>query len=109
MSGIDDKLDEICEALDRLVKQLDEPAPKVLTREAAAQQLSISLTTLKGLIRNKQLVTVRIGKREMVPASEIARLAKPREDAVRRHVKRMMRKADVMDEIQAAEELLKKL
>lgn len=51
--------------------------PTLLTLKAAARELSVSETTLKGLVRNGDLQVVRIGARRMVPASEIRRLAIP--------------------------------
>jgi hypothetical protein len=90
------------------VRQIDEPAmPQVLTRERAAQELSISLTTLKQLIKSKQLATVLVGKRQMVPASEVMRLAKPALRKVKQPLRRAMTSA--ADEVSAVRELLKKL
>ncbi len=49
--------------------------PSVLTKEAAAFELSISVKTLSRMIKAGLVSTVPINKREMVPASEIRRLA----------------------------------
>ncbi len=62
--------------------------PTVVTMQRAARELSVSTTTLKLMIRRRELMTVPIGKRQMVPASEIRRLAsidvKPAEKAADR-------------------------
>lgn len=107
---IEDKLDELCSTLDRLVQQLDAPMPKVLTRERAAHELSVSLTTLKQMIRDGQLVTVSIGKRQMVPASEVMRLAKPAPAKKASSAHRPRAAASTaLDEASAVRALLKKL
>jgi len=51
--------------------------PQVLTMKRAAVELSVSLSQLGVLIRSGSLLTVTIGKRRMVPASEVRRLATP--------------------------------
>lgn len=51
--------------------------PMVLTTKRAARELSVSSTTLKLMIKRQLLHTVMIGRRRMVPASEIRRLATP--------------------------------
>lgn len=49
--------------------------PTVLTKQRAAQELSISLSKLKGLIRSGELMVCEVGRTSMVPASEVQRLA----------------------------------
>jgi len=51
--------------------------PMVLTRERAAKELSVSVSTLKKLIREGKVFTVEIGRRRMVPSAEVLRLATP--------------------------------
>jgi excisionase family DNA binding protein len=52
--------------------------PHVLTLQRAAQELSISRSTLYRMLRANELTSVRVHKREMIPSSEIRRLATPR-------------------------------
>jgi excisionase family DNA binding protein len=46
------------------------------TREDAAQQLSISVSTLDRLIGSKQLAARRIGRRLLVPHVELLKLSR---------------------------------
>jgi excisionase family DNA binding protein len=46
------------------------------TRNEAARQLSISVRSVDYLIANKQLATRRIGKRVLIPHSELVRFAR---------------------------------
>jgi excisionase family DNA binding protein len=46
------------------------------TREDAAQQLSISMSTLDRLIGNKQLSARRIGRKVLVPHIELLKLSR---------------------------------
>jgi excisionase family DNA binding protein len=51
--------------------------PRLLyTRKEAARQLSISVRSLDYLIATKQLATRRLGKRVMIPHSELVRFAR---------------------------------
>lgn len=52
--------------------------PQVLTMKRAAEELSVSESTLKGMIRASEVLTVQVGKRRMVPSSEIHRIASPK-------------------------------
>ncbi len=53
--------------------------PRVLTLKEAARQLSVSLSTLKGLLRTGFVRSTTVGERRMIPRSEIERLAVPDE------------------------------
>jgi excisionase family DNA binding protein len=46
-------------------------APKVYTRQAAAQRLTVGITTLEKLLATKQLKCIRIGTRVMVSENAI--------------------------------------
>jgi hypothetical protein len=51
--------------------------PRLLyTRKEAARQLSICVRSLDYLIATKQLATRRLGKRVMIPHSELVRFAR---------------------------------
>lgn len=50
-----------------------------LTMEMAAERLSVSVDTVKRMITRNELSTVTIGKRQMIPASEIIRVSTPQE------------------------------
>lgn len=54
---------------------LQTPLPTLLTLKRAAQELSMSPSTVKRLIQAGKLGTRKLGGRRMVPASEIRRLA----------------------------------
>ncbi len=51
------------------------PMPTLLTLKAAAGQLSIGMTKLRELVNAQVVMTTELGGRQMVPASEIARLS----------------------------------
>lgn len=52
-------------------------APRLLySRREAARMLSVSVRSLDYLIANKQLATRRIGKKVLIPHSELVRYAK---------------------------------
>jgi hypothetical protein len=48
--------------------------PAVLSKKRAAQELSISLSKLKGLIRSGDIMVCEVGDTTMVPSSEIRRI-----------------------------------
>lgn len=82
MSSIDEQLSAIRAELEKIHSRLtgQQGLPTVLAMKEAARELSISLTTLKELVRRREILTVMIGKRRMVPASEIRRMASIHEE-----------------------------
>lgn len=71
--------------LERIVQQLRQEflglrlqLPAVLSKKRAAEELSISVTKLMELVRCGAVLTVKIGKTKMIPASEVRRLATPK-------------------------------
>jgi excisionase family DNA binding protein len=48
----------------------------LLTRQESAAMLSISLRTLDTLLARKDLVTRRVGRRRLIPRSELERFAR---------------------------------
>ncbi len=76
MKSIDEQLGEIRAELEKIHRRAGfQGLPTVLTMEQAAHELSCGLTKLRGLIKRRLLMTVMIGDRRMVPASEIRRLS----------------------------------
>ena len=61
----------------RLAVEGQRSLPSVLTMKRAAEELSISMTQLRALVKSSVVLTVTVGVRRMVPASEIRRLATP--------------------------------
>lgn len=75
---IDEQLALIREEIGRLHKQTGSRGiPTVLTMERAAFEISRSQTSLRQMIKRRELMTVVIGKTRMVPASEIRRISTP--------------------------------
>lgn len=70
----------------RIMAEHAGPLPHVLTMERAAEELSIGLTKLKGLVRSGELLACTVGLRKMIPSSEVRRLATPA--PVKRHQRR---------------------
>lgn len=69
--------EEIGRIAERLVERPGGTLPRVLTKDQAAKQLSISVRKLRGLIRDGLVVTVPIGRRNLIPLSEVERMADP--------------------------------
>src|SRR5882724_4609664 len=63
---------ELRQLTDRL-----KPLPMCLSFTAAALQLSISVATIKRMVRDGRLPTVTLGRRRLVPQTEIEHLARP--------------------------------
>jgi len=54
--------------------QITEPEPDLLTIDRTAQRLSLSAWTIRGYVRAGKLASVKIGRRVLIPTSEIYRL-----------------------------------
>lgn len=75
-SGLAAEMRALMEEVRSLREAVHRDLPTILTREAAAREMSISLTTLKGMIRRGEIATCTVGKRDsMVPSSEVLRVA----------------------------------
>lgn len=75
-------LEELLAEVRGLRERLDATAlPTVLKPERAAQELSISESKLRQLIREGKLFTCLVGKAKMIPRSEIERLSAPARSA----------------------------
>lgn len=85
MSGVDlaavaAELRELRRAVEQVNSRLETlttEAKSVVTLGEAAKRLSIGLTKARQLVADGALLTVEIGKRQMVPVSEIARVSTP--------------------------------
>ena len=80
-------------------------SPAAFTVEAAARQLSVSAKTVRRMMASGQLLPVTLGRRRLIPRSEIERVttpAAPRAPAVRRTAR-----VDPRAERQRLRELLK--
>lgn len=69
------RLDAAVERLTQLTAQ--RPLPKALTLDEAAAQLSVSPRTLARMAKENQLRTVTLGRRVLVPVTELERLLEP--------------------------------
>lgn len=70
---IDEQLSLIREELERIHRKLNTGRPSAFKMADAAKDLGIGLSTLKVLVRKQIILTVRIGRRRLVPQSEISR------------------------------------
>jgi hypothetical protein len=78
--SIEEQLRALSASLGQVIERLGtEPKalPRVLTKERAALELSISITKLNRLIRSGRLLMVQIGERQMIPSTEVERVATP--------------------------------
>lgn len=67
-------LEELRDELRQLREKVESPLPRMLTYERAAQELSVSVTKVKQLVRAGALATCEVGKRKHVPRIEIERI-----------------------------------
>ena len=75
------RMEAAVDALVRLAARPEEPGALTLTQ--AAQRLSISPRTLARMAKAGEVRTVTLGRRVLVPTSELARLLEPAEAPVR--------------------------
>lgn len=66
-------------AVERLTRLAERPIPKALTLDEAAAQLSVSPRTLARMAKQGLLRTTTLGRRVLVPVSELDRLLAPPE------------------------------
>ena len=76
MEHIEESLRRIEAKLEQIARKVDmgSAPPSALTQPQAARLLSIGMTKLKRMVREKQIRRVKIGGRWMVPMSEVVRL-----------------------------------
>lgn len=80
MESAEQLLREVLRALGRLEERASpESLPMVLTPKRAAEELSIGLTTLQEMIARRELLTVKVRGRHMIPTREIIRISTPKE------------------------------
>jgi excisionase family DNA binding protein len=80
-------------------------APAAYTLEAAARQLSVSTKTVRRMMASGQLLPVTLGRRKLIPRSEIERVTTPA--APRAAAARRVARVDSRAERQRLKELLK--
>lgn len=76
LEGIEALLKDMRDRIERLEGRF-RPEATVLSLVAASKQLGVSLSTMKRMVANNEIRTATIGKREMIPISELTRLATP--------------------------------
>lgn len=62
--------------IDRLEERF-KPLPTCLSLVEAAKHLGVSLSTMKRMVASREIQTATIGKRSMVPMSELTRVSTP--------------------------------
>jgi excisionase family DNA binding protein len=72
------------EAVDSLRQVSDEPAPLLLTVEAAAARLGIGRTFAYALVKSGELESVPVGRRRRIPAECITEYVRRLRDSARR-------------------------
>jgi hypothetical protein len=73
-----EKLERIERHLLALYERTSPQLPLVVRRDHAARLLDVSPSTVKGMIRRGEIIPTQVSGRQMVPTSEIIRLATPR-------------------------------
>ena len=76
-------MEEVRGRLARIEERL-QPAPMCMTYPEAAKRLGIGLTLLREMVARHELRTATVGKRRMVPLSEIERVSQPKAPKARR-------------------------
>jgi hypothetical protein len=77
------KVDELLELLRTLNEKFQKDLPVILTTKQACREMSIKPSTLKAMISSGDLATCRVKGRQMVPVSEVYRIAQPGKPARR--------------------------
>lgn len=77
MESVERELRTIRSLVQTLVDRLDAQEQSLFKPSEAAKRLGISVKHLKALVKESALIMVPLGRRMMVPASEIARLSTP--------------------------------
>lgn len=84
------------------------PLPKAMTFDRAARELSISIPTLRRMVRRGEISTVKISRRMMIPASEVERLTTPPEQKSRQpRPRRAQARYSVAEELRKLDAALK--
>lgn len=78
MPSVEGALAEMRAEIARLAGKMSWPGPSTMKKARAAEQLDVSPKTLDAMIRRQEILTVIVGKREMIPASEILRISTPK-------------------------------
>lgn len=78
LEGLLDSLRRIEERLASLEARIHTPLPFAVRYQYAASLMDMSVSKLKGLIRDGTIRTVKIGGRKMVPTRELDRVATPK-------------------------------
>lgn len=102
--------EELLARLEAAVERLEarRPAlPLVLTVKAAAEQLSVSERTMRGLLASGEVASAVVGGRRMVPSTELERIARaaPETVAPRKRATRRPERLDVTAELARADTL----
>lgn len=96
----------------RKLVELQSQLPLVLTFEMAAQQLSISVPTLKRMVRDGEILSVPVFRRMGIPRAEVERIARGEPSPVGLHkssVSRRQRKMEAKSEAASIRALTKKI
>jgi excisionase family DNA binding protein len=73
---LEQQLAELREDVKRLLSRAE--TPRVMRYEKAAKLLDCSVSKVRSLIRDGEIVPVTVGGRRMVPLSEVERISTPR-------------------------------
>lgn len=75
-----DELEKLKAAVRAAVREIlaeERGIPMVMTYQRAARELDCSVTKIKGLVTDGHLLPVTIGKRKMIPRTELLRISQP--------------------------------
>lgn len=100
-------LEEILRLVQILVARQTTSGPALLSLKEAAVRLGVGRTKLAGLIQRGDLRATFVGKRMMIPFSEIQRLARPEESSSSARRRGGRRKKSIYDALVEAETLRK--
>ena len=83
-SGLEQQMEQVLAEIRAVRKAMEHRVElKTYSLQQTAQALGVGLTTVRKLLREGKLFTVKIGERRLVPVAEVNRLATPKQSPLK--------------------------